>query len=212
MSHRKFTDEQEAEMAGLYREGLSYPKLAYLYNTSALVIRWAMKRQGVTPRHCGAYPILEIYKDKVDIIYQRYSRGDTQSAIARDLGLHQSTVGGITLKLGLSKPCRQNRNGHGNWKGGKNKTTYGYIEVLLEKDSPYFSMANSGGYVLEHRLVMAQRLGRPLTKSESVHHINGIKDDNADKNLELRMGKHGNGITFVCADCGSRNIKYAEFE
>lgn len=41
------------------------------------------------------------------------------------------------------------------------------------------------GRILQHRVVMARTLGRPLYAWENVHHKNGVRSDNNPGNLEL---------------------------
>jgi len=65
------------------------------------------------------------------------------------------------------------------YKNGKPKTSEGYIRVK-QSNHPF---ADHHGYVLEHRLIMEQHLGRILDRKEFVHHLNGIRNDNRITNL-----------------------------
>jgi len=74
---------------------------------------------------------------------------------------------------------------HPGWKGGRKSKPGYYTYIHIYSDNPFYNIADKSGWVGEHRLIVAQHLGRCLEKHEVVHHKNGIKDDNRIENLEL---------------------------
>ena len=54
--------------------------------------------------------------------------------------------------------------------------------LIYKPDHPN---TTKSGYILEHRYVMAEKLGRPLLPTEDVHHIDGDKTNNDPSNLEV---------------------------
>jgi hypothetical protein len=71
----------------------------------------------------------------------------------------------------------------------KRKTHHGYVKVH-DRNHP---RSDRGGFVCEHVKVMESIVGRHISTVESVHHLNGIRDDNRPENLELWSKSHPAG-------------------
>lgn len=67
---------------------------------------------------------------------------------------------------------------------GQGSISHGYWWVAVPKHLQHLVPPGRRAD-FEHRLVMAQFLGRPLTADETVHHRNGDRLDNRAENLEL---------------------------
>jgi hypothetical protein len=69
--------------------------------------------------------------------------------------------------------------------------THGYRGVVVPERLRH--LTGGRAHALEHRLVMAVLLDRPLVPGESVHHRNGSRTDNRPENLELWTRRQPSG-------------------
>jgi hypothetical protein len=69
-------------------------------------------------------------------------------------------------------------------------TPDGY-RIITKKGHP--NSRKKDGRILEHTFVMSEFIKRPLIKGETVHHKNGVRDDNRIENLELWSTNHPPG-------------------
>lgn len=87
----------------------------------------------------------------------------------------------IKISLKLKYPDGRFGKDASNWKGGKRTIGAGYVHVY-QPNHPY---STKSGYVMQHRLIMEEKICRYLDPDELVHHINEIRDDNRIENLKL---------------------------
>ena len=140
----------------------------------------------------------EILNNK-DWLYQQYVTNKRSiKEISEDIGCTKGVVHSSlkwakiprrTVLIGLSNKFPNGRFGKNasNWKGGKRKGGKDLrYNMILKPEHP---QADSSGYIMEHRLVMEEKIGRYLTKEEIVHHLDGNGNNNEISNLELTTRK-----------------------
>lgn len=190
--NRRFKGSQVETLAAEYRAGATLNELASRYGGSATVVRNALRRHGVQIRNKGNH---KQYwpPERVAWLREQYEAGWSNTDIARELGLAPRTVGNQLRQLGIAPrgPVLKGP-AHHSWNGGTS-IHGGYVQVKLPDDDPMAVMRTASGYVLEHRLVMARSLGRPLLPDERPHHKNLVRTDNDPDNLELWVTSQPSG-------------------
>ena len=109
----------------------------------------------------------------------------TSSQIAEEANENTKYVQKMMLRYDLPRriPSKVPSERNGFYKTGRHINKDGYVSVICPDD--YIQMANKNGRALEHRLVMAQKIGRNLLPHEVVDHIDGIRLHNCQSNLRL---------------------------
>lgn len=179
-----------------YEAGASLPTLAREYGGSHVTVRNAMRRAGGATRPFKHLPWRSFTPEQLEDVIARWHAGEAQTRIAKDFGTDQTVISRLLIANGIEPgPRKRNQRGENNsrWAGGRTSNASGYHAVRVDPADPLAVMRMQNGYVMEHRLVMARHLGRPLVSDESVHHVNGDRQDNRLENLELWVRSQPNG-------------------
>lgn len=124
-------------------------------------------------RHkCYRQKVIKLNAFEINQLFIEYKKNPNITKLAQQFNITFHNVHVILKKYNL---LRKKSIGHNH---------RGYIRLPVTKDRIIFSQKGKKT-ILEHRLVMARHLNRPLEEHENVHHINGVRTDNRLENLEL---------------------------
>lgn len=206
------------------------PKKGKSTNPQKIIEICEMAKQGKTAQeialhynHKGTSHIFQVLKtndikiprvshnanpQRIKDIFDMFKRGMSVTEISKHFNyVGTSYVCTMLTKNGLRtyKPKRTD--------GYTGPCVSGYLYVkILDDNHPMASMRRKRAKIVaEHRLVMAQHLGRPLLQEETVHHINGNRTDNRIENLQLCIGRHGKGQKVECFECKSFDINFHDY-
>jgi hypothetical protein len=201
---RRYTDEQESQIIAAYNAGERDADLIRRFGGTDYSLKAVIRRAGLSLR---PNPVPVATDVEIATVCELHADGVPASKIAIRLDRSANFVLRIIREQGLPRHARARGPEHGMWKGGRWLDDAGYVHVLAGDDAVGIAMRGQRNHVLEHRLVMARHLGRPLTNRETVHHIDGDPKNNVIENLQLRQGRHGKGACLRCRTCGSTDLE-----
>jgi len=115
-------------------------------------------------RHNRGVNKTEIACAQCGTVFKAYLSSGKRYCSRRCAGLNNPLEGFVDKPGPLSR----------HWKGGKS--------VFSGRDSTYIG---GGKYIANYRLIAAEKIGRPLTTDEHVHHKDGDITNNHPDNLEI---------------------------
>lgn len=112
--------------------------------------------------------------------------------LAKLFGVEVKSIESVAVRLRLLKTKETKAKLHSKPYNKGNKTKeFVNINGFKFIYMPEHPNCDSKGYVLEHRYVMEQKLGRLLKDGEIVLHKNDVRNDNRIENLELKYHYRG---------------------
>jgi hypothetical protein len=211
VTHKLSLDQQRALLDD-YIAGIPRAVISEKYAINSVGIDYLRRKHGVPGTR--QRPNRAVPDERLPELRRRYEAGEDLDQLAVDFGLPNKT----SLYKPLHRAGAKLRNagtriGRPAQVGNTFTGAGGYIYEYVAHDWPFrdqmFGAGGNGRWVAQHRKVMADTIGRALTSSETVHHLNGDRADNRIENLQLHNGNHGKGQKYRCLDCGSCRVEVA---
>lgn len=134
------------------------------------------------------------YQDKYKL-ETAYRELNSLNKVAEYFGISKKLVLNYMKRFNIPRNKRQKKiKQPDTYHRGYITTWNGYKKVKAPLDHPG---QDKKGYVMEHRLIVEEHLGRYLTDEEEVHHINHNKQDNRISNLQVLTKKEHRRIHLI---------------